>query len=170
MFPSNRRDRRSVSQRVACWFVLATLGACAGSPGQPPAPPTTGIAAGIEEEALDPASTRFGGETISRNGLYRVRWTPRPSPLPLNEMFALDVSVERAGEPGVPPTDATLLVTAIMPAHAHGMRRFPQVTTRAAGQFEVTGMLLHMAGHWQLGLRCYGDDAPDEALFDIHVP
>jgi hypothetical protein len=94
-----------------------------------------------------------GAREIASNGdgyLLRVRASVEP--LPENELFALSVWVFDPDEPDAPLADVSLAADAGMPEHGHGMNRVPEVTRREDGGFEVTGMLFHMGGSWELYL------------------
>lgn len=58
-------------------------------------------------------------------------------------------------------------VQAVMPAHQHGMNYDPIVAQIGEGQFEVTGMVFHMPGHWQIQVTAYTD--PDPLFFTLDV-
>jgi hypothetical protein len=83
----------------------------------------------------------------SRAGKYLVCWRSLSGSVPRNQDFELEAWVLRDG---APVRDAELAVSAWMPDHGHGMLRQPQAVAREDGSFHVSGMLLHMRGHWQL--------------------
>ncbi|SDB45532.1 FixH family protein [Bauldia litoralis] len=51
-------------------------------------------------------------------------------------------------------------VSAIMPAHQHGMNYEPVVTALDDGRFSVSGMVFHMPGSWQVQVAAFGDGEP----------
>ncbi len=61
----------------------------------------------------------------------------------MNEPFDFTVRV-------TPADDVALEVDAAMPEHRHGMIRKPVITPTGDGTFRVDGMLLHMAGRWEV--------------------
>ena len=91
-------------------------------------------------------------ELASNGGGYLVRVRPSLEPIPENEAFALTVWVFDPRRPTEPLADVTLAADAGMPEHGHGMNRVPAVARRDDGGFEVSGMLFHMGGSWELYL------------------
>lgn len=51
-------------------------------------------------------------------------------------------------------------VHAIMPAHQHGMNYTPVATPMDEGHFEVSNMLFHMPGAWDVKIAVFTDQAP----------
>lgn len=94
-----------------------------------------------------------GAESLESNGGgYLLRVLPGVDPMPENEVFGLAVWVFDPAAPEVALTGLTLVADAGMPEHGHGMSRVPTVTGRADGGFDVSGMLFHMGGTWELYL------------------
>lgn len=83
---------------------------------------------------------------------YRVSYQPVTDPVPLNTHFRLRVNVQdlKSSRPPEPPI--ALTADADMPEHNHGMQVAPEVQYLGKGQYEVRGMLFHMAGYWELKL------------------
>ena len=69
--------------------------------------------------------------------LYRAQPAPR-----VGEHFALEFAVCPAPE-GV-------RVDAWMPEHRHGMNYRPSVAALGGGRYRAEGLMLHMAGRWEL--------------------
>lgn len=46
-------------------------------------------------------------------------------------------------------------VSAIMPAHQHGMNYAPLIVPKEDGQFKVSNMLFHMHGEWELQVSVF---------------
>ena len=80
-----------------------------------------------------PAKTLQGA---SHTVLYRT------GPLKVGEHFAVDFAVCPAPE--------SVRVDAWMPEHRHGMNYKPSVSQQGPGQYRAEGLMLHMAGHWEL--------------------
>ncbi|MBI1853341.1 MAG: FixH family protein [Planctomycetes bacterium] len=97
-----------------------------------------------------PSSPAAANEVRSNGDAYVIRFTPTPDPIPLGQLFSLDVSVLDARTVPLPGKDVTLAVDARMPEHQHGMNVEPRVTPRGDGRFTVTGMEFHMAGRWEI--------------------
>ena len=94
-----------------------------------------------------------GAREVTSNGAgYLLRVRPSREPIPENEEFALSVWVFDPAHPDEPLDDVALAADAGMPEHGHGMNRVPAVARRDDGGFDVTGMLFHMGGSWELYL------------------
>ncbi|TWT40340.1 hypothetical protein RAS1_40480 [Phycisphaerae bacterium RAS1] len=111
-------------------------------------------------------------QITSNGGAYRVRYRPRPQPIPMNAPFALDVEIEpiskdagRAG--GAERSDVMLNVDADMPEHGHGMNTKPIITRTGPGRFTVGGLLFHMPGYWEVYLDITRDNRTERAQFDV---
>lgn len=91
-------------------------------------------------------------ELVSNGDVYLLRVAASVEPLPDNEVFELAVWVFDPAAPEAPLSDVALAADAGMPEHGHGMNRVPEVARRADGGFDVTGMLFHMGGSWELYL------------------
>jgi hypothetical protein len=78
---------------------------------------------------------------------YVLAWRPIPAPIRAGEFVTLEVGVcARDGQ----PRPATLRVDATMPEHKHGMNYRPSVTPKGTDRFAADGVMLHMAGHWEI--------------------
>lgn len=104
----------------------------------------------------------------SNDKTYRVAFTPKPSPIPMNEPFTLDVVVLGEAEAGI-GKNLKLDVDAAMPEHQHGMNTRPRVQTSGDGRFLVEGMLFHMPGHWELYFDITDGAVSERAQFDINL-
>ena len=93
-------------------------------------------------------------------GTYVVDWQTTPAPIPLNEMFAIDVSVTTVD--GAVAEGVTLDANAVMPAHGHGMDVTPTVNEAGEGRFTVDGMMLHMSGEWLMTFTFEAEEWPTE--------
>ena len=60
-------------------------------------------------------------------------------------------------------------VDAWMPAHQHGMNYTPTVTQRDANVFDVTNMVFHMPGAWQIKVSIETAAGRELHLVDIRV-
>jgi hypothetical protein len=81
------------------------------------------------------------------------RWEPKD--IRVGQFFAAEVVACRA-----PGTEAVsrIVVDARMPAHGHGMNYRPKATQAGPGRFRFTGLMLHMAGAWQISFDLYQGD------------
>jgi hypothetical protein len=81
------------------------------------------------------------------------RW--EPTDIKVGQFFAAEVVACRA-----PGTEAVsrMVLDARMPAHGHGMNYRPKATQSGPGRFRFTGLMLHMAGAWQITFDLYQGD------------
>jgi DNA-binding beta-propeller fold protein YncE len=140
---------------------------------QPPAATqeaTASLASAGTMPSEAPAASRGAALTaISNDRVYEVTCTPRPSPIPLNEPFDLDVRISGHQERKLSVADVTLNVDARMPAHGHGMNTLPRVQKNGDGTFTVTGLLFHMPGHWELYFDVTRGKATQRAQIDVDL-
>ncbi|WP_133511267.1 hypothetical protein [Candidatus Thiosymbion oneisti] len=101
--------------------------------------------------AAAPSDDPVSGQTriVSTGGRYLLEYRTHPSPIVLNEPFELFVRVRERYKRS-PAKNVSLEVNAGMLAHNHGMFTRPEVIQTGAGEFQVKGMLFHMAGEWNL--------------------
>lgn len=71
----------------------------------------------------------------------------RPGAPKVSDFFQMDLAVCRAPDAGAV---TNILVDAQMPKHGHGMNYRPTSTPTGPGAFRIAGLMLHMAGHWQI--------------------
>jgi hypothetical protein len=142
--------------------VLAALGACAllgacGSSGKP----------SESSGAMVLSGTRRGP---TATGAYYVSWRAVPSPIPVNEVFQLEVRVYTDPTMRLPARDVSVGVDAAMPEHKHGMNLAPQVSRLGEGLFKADGMLFHMPGRWELYIDVRGPEGhADRAAFEVRL-
>jgi hypothetical protein len=119
--------------------------------------------------------TAAPSDVSTTRGLYRLRWTPNPAPLPLNALFEVEVQLTDAS--GAPVDGATVRVDARMPEHGHGMATKPEpdpgacavgpegapVCTHPGGRYLTRGMKLHMPGKWVFTFDVTGPAGSDRA-------
>lgn len=91
-------------------------------------------------------------------GLYRVTAIPDPSPIPMSELFAMEVTA---------PGSSSLKFDATMPGHGHGMQTQPTVEPQGEGTFRVEGMKFHMPGSWTLTFELDGPAGADTATCQV---
>ena len=94
--------------------------------------------------------------TLSLENGIEVTFTPPPEGIPLNELFTLGVTVHGTSS----PQNVTIFIDATMPAHGHGMLTMVDITpSDEAGRFDVSKMILHMPGEWELSILVVADNA-----------
>lgn len=122
-------------------------------------------AASLHAGAAGACEPALRGDGVARVEGRRavVAWRAEPQ-IRTSEFFTLDVAVclrDAAGSP------IALRVDARMPEHNHGMNYRPRVTARGSGRFDVTGMLLHMHGRWQLSFAVQAGDVAETLHADV---
>jgi hypothetical protein len=139
------------SMALAAFFAFTPiLVGCEGGSEADNAPAT-------QPAALAPSSAADGGpissgwhEVTSSDGTYVVTYDLEPDEIPLNEPFGLRVRVCDADDRSTPLDNVSLAVDGRMPHHRHGMNRVPSIERTSDGTFEITNMLFHMPGYWEL--------------------
>lgn len=140
------------------------------SNGEKQAAPTTqpGPASRPSTTASPDAMESETGAALSASGAYSVRYFTQPSPIPLNEMFAINVHIinTRTNEPA---DDVSLSVDGRMPEHRHGMNVDPIVTKTGPGTFRVEGMLFHMPGRWEIHFDLTRGGMTERAWYEVFL-
>jgi len=77
-----------------------------------------------------------------QSGRTLVLYRTHPAPLKVGQHFALEFAVC--------PTPESVRVDAGMPEHRHGMNYRPSVAATGEGRYRAEGLMLHMAGRWEL--------------------
>jgi hypothetical protein len=90
-------------------------------------------------------------QLVTDAGAFTLDLTTSPQPIRLNETFELTVVVHPVSPEARGPVSVT--VEANMPAHRHGMNTRPQREQLDAETFLFRGLLLHMAGEWDVALE-----------------
>ncbi len=108
-------------------------------------------------------------------GRYGLRLAGRDAPLPRNEPFDLQLELTRgcaADAPVALEGDVELRFEAFMPRHRHGLVTQPRVRALGAGRFVLEGVLLHMAGLWELHFDLWRERGRDveRAQWDVELP
>ena len=114
-----------------------------------------------------PATQVAASETSDGN--YFVTYVTQPAPIPLNEMFSLEVNVFQDATLQQRSSGVAIEVDAAMPAHQHGMNLTPRVQPVSDGHFRATGMLFHMPGHWEIYIDVIKDGRKERARFEVEI-
>ena len=131
--------------RILVLLVALASAACtAAPPQQKPQPPA--------DPAAEPAPEAELQFATSPKGAFTAAWRPVGGAIPVNELFEIEVLLFEGSSRDKPLTGATILASAWMPEHMHGMSRRPRTEETAPGRYLVRGMMLHMEGFWQLFL------------------
>ena len=92
---------------------------------------------------------------------YLVLYRTQPSPLRVGQHFAVDFAVCPAPE--------SVRVDAWMPEHKHGMNYRPTVTAEGEGRYRAEGLMLHMAGKWELVFEVRASDSVERVAQAIRL-
>ena len=93
-----------------------------------------------------------GGEAQEiRSAHYIVLYRTQPAPLKVGRHFSVEFAVCPAPE--------SARVDAGMPEHKHGMNYRPTVTAAGEGRYRADGLMLHMAGKWELVFELRAKDS-----------
>lgn len=142
----------------------------ASASGEDGAKADAGAKPGSSQTAI-PADQTMAGATD--HGHFYVVATPKPNPIPFQQLFGLDVKVYKSAQKKQLAKGVSLdQVRAVMPAHGHGMKTQPKITDHGDGTFAVQGMKFHMQGegkdgHWVVEMVLNQDGTIDQAKFDV---
>lgn len=100
---------------------------------------------------------------ISDKKSFRLSYVPAPDPIPFNQHFRLNLLLQSAANK--PLDGATLKVEASMPEHNHGMNVKPRVKALGQGRYEVSGLLFHMAGYWEIAVTISQGGKQEKVVF-----
>ncbi|MFK7927771.1 MAG: hypothetical protein AB8H79_06265 [Myxococcota bacterium] len=101
-------------------------------------------------------------EATSDGGTWTVTYTASQDPIPQSENFTITVAVQGEGA-----SELDLTWDARMPLHGHGMNTQAETTAVGDGTFNVTGMLFHMPGHWEMSAELTDGTQTETAIFDV---
>jgi hypothetical protein len=110
--------------------------------------------------------TEMAGATRIEGARYLVVFAPRPAPWALGRFVSLEFAVcprPGIGTPGTPRVDAR------MPEHGHGMNYRPSVVPTGPGRWRAEGLLLHMAGRWELSFELGQDGLVERLTTDLQL-
>ena len=97
-----------------------------------------------------PAPERLARTVCSTGATFGVDVLVAPDPIPLGDLFDLEVQIREGCRSGPPAEAIALEVDAIMPGHGHGMNTHARVAPLGPGRFLVTGLRFHMPGRWEI--------------------
>ena len=92
---------------------------------------------------------------------YLVLYRTSPAPLKVGQHFALEFAVC--------PTPESVRVDAWMPEHKHGMNYRPTVAATGDGRYRAEGLMLHMAGKWELVFEVRAKDKVERVAQTIRL-
>ena len=114
-----------------------------------------------------PWSPDEGRTARSQAGTYWVSVVFPGDEVPLNAEFEFELRVLDGATRTTPVEDAQLEVDARMPAHGHGLRQAPLLEALGPGRWRVSGLLLHMIGHWELHVDLRRGALTERAQLDL---
>lgn len=105
----------------------------------------------------------------SASGDYLVEIEQFTQPVPSNEIFSLRLRITAAE--GIPLQDVGVRVDAAMPHHGHGMTVVPRSSPHngETGLFEISGMMFHMPGAWELYVDISDGPYTERVTFDVQA-
>jgi hypothetical protein len=96
-----------------------------------------------------------------QSGKVLVRYRTHPAPLKIGQHFAVEFAVCPAPE--------SVRVDAWMPEHRHGMNYRPTITGSGEGPYKAEGLMLHMAGKWELVFEVRAKDSVERVAQVIQL-
>jgi hypothetical protein len=96
-----------------------------------------------------------------QSGKYLVLYRTNPAPLKVGEHFVLEFAVCPAPE--------SVRVDAWMPEHRHGMNYRPTITGSGEGPYKAAGLMLHMAGKWELVFEVLAKESVERVVQTIRL-
>lgn len=104
---------------------------------------------------------------VSDKKSFKLSYTPTPDPVPLNKFFRVRLLLQDAQNRLL--NGASLTVNATMPEHNHGMNVKPKVKALGQGQYEIQGLLFHMAGYWEMAIDIQQGGKHEKVIFGVTV-
>ena len=92
---------------------------------------------------------------------YLVLYRTQPAPLKVGQHFSVEFAVC--------PKPESVRIDAQMPEHRHGMNYRPTVAAAGEGRYRAEGLMLHMAGKWELVFELRSKDSVERAVQVIRL-
>jgi sugar lactone lactonase YvrE len=140
-------------------WIFSYAGALLGSFGEDVE--LTPVAAAADAPAALPRSVCSTGST------YAVETVKAPDPIPVGELFDLELMVREGCRSARPAEGIQLEVDATMPGHGHGMNTAARVSPLGPGRFLVTGLRFHMPGRWEVDFDVMRGGAVERAQVEV---
>jgi hypothetical protein len=96
-----------------------------------------------------------------QSGKVLVLYRTNPAPLAVGRHFAVEFAVCPAPE--------SVRVDAWMPEHRHGMNYRPTITGSGEGPYRAEGLMLHMAGKWELVFEVRAKESVERVVQTIRL-
>ena len=109
------------------------------------------------------AACELPGGTAQKiqSGKYLVLYRTSPAPLKVGQHFSVEFAVC--------PSPESVRIDAQMPEHKHGMNYRPTVTATGEGRYKAEGLMLHMAGKWELVFEVRAKDSVERVAQVIRL-
>lgn len=163
--------RRSASRLHALLFCLLLPCACSDSGDGELASDestSTGAASAEAPAAQEPVVAEIAWRSApSADGSHFIRWRPLVEPIPMADLFDVEVELWSDESMSEPAVYESILVDAGMPHHGHGMNVVPELERRADGSWVARGMLMHMPGRWQVYVDVLDDGRLERAQWSM---
>ncbi len=105
-------------------------------------------------------------KATSMMGLFTVSYEKTVSPIPVNRIISLELTVNYAD--GRPVKDAVIKILGDMPEHGHGFPTEPEVSgTMTDGKYLVEGLKFSMPGWWVVTFHISAGEMMDQVSFNI---
>jgi sugar lactone lactonase YvrE len=124
------------------------------------------------EPAPEPAGTAVTGVArtlCSNGGTFGLDILAVPDPIPLGDLFEVELLVREGCRSGPPAEKVNVEVEAVMPGHGHGMTTHPRVSILGAGRFLAAGLRFHMPGRWEFHFDVDRDGVIERVQTEVAV-
>lgn len=142
------------------WRAAVTL------PGLVAALASAGLPAAALAQGAGACGSGIAGAQRIENPRYVVAFAPQPAHWALGRHFALEFEV--CPKAGAPLPDQ-VRVDARMPEHGHGMNYRPSLQAKGPGRWRAEGLMLHMAGRWELSFEWRQGDRTERLTQDLQL-
>jgi hypothetical protein len=124
-----------------------------------------GVGAGVQAQAPR-CGERIAGAQRIEGSRDVVAFAPRPAPWALGKHFAIEFEVCPKADEALPEP---VRVDARMPEHGHGMNYRASLQAQGPGRWRAEGLLLHMAGRWELGFELRRAGHVERLTYDLQL-
>lgn len=104
----------------------------------------------------------------SSNGSYKVSYSSKVTPIPINQIHQWVLHIETADGEAV--NSAALELEGGMPLHDHGLPTNPIATEYLGdGNYLIEGVRFHMMGDWEITLEISQGDITETAVIYLNI-
>ena len=122
--------------------------------------------AAAQAPAAGPCGAAIVGAQRIEGARDVVAFAPQPAPWVLGQHVAVEFEVCPKAGAALPEQ---VRIDARMPEHGHGMNYRPSLQARGPGRWRAEGLMLHMAGRWELSFELRRGDQVDRLTRDIQA-